>query len=728
MQSSISGTLHLRAEYKEKLNMKKLVSMILIAAVVVLISSSCDNSGAGKTSPPEENTGGASSAPPVTTSSPIVSGPPSPGSAHNTDEQTPALSEPEEAQGAQGSPENTEGAEAPGEAGQPTATESVDLSELKEPLARLWSKIDGSTATIPLTAMLCDAISDGDAAKPVHNTTPDAYWRLINRDNTDLIFVTYPSENEFYMAREKGVELEIIPVTKDALVFLVNADNPVDNIRLPDLQSVYTGGITNWRDLGGADESIIPYQRTAGSGSQTLFLKLAMGSLAPMTPPSTWVAEAMGALVEAVSNYDNAKGAIGYSMFYYVNNMYGNDRFKLLGIDGVKPTRETITQGQYPLEDYYYAVMRKGEPDGSPARKLVDWLLTDRGQALAVRAGYIPLRPIAGAEPDNSIDPIYLGDTVNSSGTGGLTLKTSVDDVQPVNGVRPPLSDLFYDGFNYVQYINSEIIKSLSYVDLEYWYGMTLEEQQLKRPFTGIPADYPNYEIYYLGALYICFADGNPFFNRGINFYIPLTEDISPYGTGRAEFTITYDYDRRLMPNVDLYTLEIDIPDSPRVSELINRSLESWTKSFPGSSESVRLLESFTEWYHSSAEYPYRLQPDTGRWRDYLSVNYVLQTYDGPSNNMPVVFTICFDMKTGKTVDLAAVLMDEPLDYSNSQSMTAIDFTDLSNLGYPRQEIMPEGYIPAAGSVITEAWIMYKHVTMSVVEPDGRTLQFSFWE
>ena len=63
-------------------------------------------------------------------------------------------------------------------------------------LAGLWARIDGSTATIPLTAALYDELCGGDQP-PFHNTTPHAYYRLIEYYDIDLVFVTYPSENEF---------------------------------------------------------------------------------------------------------------------------------------------------------------------------------------------------------------------------------------------------------------------------------------------------------------------------------------------------------------------------------------------------------------------------------------------------------------------------------------------------------------------------------------------------
>jgi len=599
-------------------------------------------------------------------------------------------------------------------------------------LAALWRRTDGSTATIPLTAAINDAYGDG-GSPPVHNTTPDAYRRLIYKDNVDLIIVTHPSEEELKLASEQGAELEVIPIVKDALVFLINKENPVENISLEELRDVYAGDITGWEKLGGPKEEIIAYQRTPNSGSQTLLLKLVMKEREPMAPPTEWIAESMGSLVEVVSNYDNAKNAIGYSVFYYVNNMYGNDHFKLLGIDGVRPSRESIMRGEYPLEDNYYAVIRKDTPKDHAARKLIDWLLTDAGQMLAADAGYIPLRPIDNIRPENTIDPIYLGDVNNSSGTGGRVLKPNVDDVQPKNGVRPPLSDLFFDGFNYIQYINGQIIAQFDSVDMEGLYQGTWGEQYLLRPFSGIPNDYPNYEIYYTGSLIISFLSGNPFFGRGMNFHIALTEDISPYGEGLPDFSVTYEYAGHFIPKVDLLTANISLKGKPATSARINLLLKAWIESLPTDGD-VEMLGDFIEWYSGNVigewvadDWVYRLQPTVEKWKNYLSVSYTLQLYDGPGNHLPLFRTICFDVTTGNVADLVKVISGN-VDYYYASGFTRIDFKDINEWGWFDQKNMPTGYAPPRGSVITDAWIMYGGLSINVTEPSGRELQFNIWE
>jgi len=391
--------------------------------------------------------------------------------------------------------------------------------DIKTAMFGFWEVIDGSTATIPLTMALCETFGCGDL--PRHNTTPDAYNNLIS-GKVDLLFVTYPSEGELAKARISGIEMEIIPIVKDALVFLVNVENPVDNLSLSQIRDIYTGKIARWNALGGMDEAIMPYQRSVNSGSQTLFLKLAMNGVRPMAPPFEYVRGGMMELVKAVSSYDNAKNAIGYSVFYYTNNMYGNSQFKLLGIDGVKPTRDSIARGTYPLGDHYYAVIRKGTPADSPLRQLISWLLTTEGQTVAARAGYVPIRPL-GIWPDTVTDPIYSGDAENSSGTGGVIQKgPEAAEELLTNGVRKPMSDVFYDGYNYIQYINQRIMNELN---------KNRRDGHLLRPFTGIPKDYPHYEVSDRGNLIIHFPDGNPFFSRSMIIRVELTPDISPYAS-----------------------------------------------------------------------------------------------------------------------------------------------------------------------------------------------------
>ena len=97
----------------------------------------------------------------------------------------------------------------------------------------------------------------------------------------------------------------------------------------------------------------------------------------------------MGELVDAIASYRNTANSIGYSVYYYIDNMYMKEGIKLLKVDGVAPTNATIASGEYPYRQPFYAVIRADAPADSPARQLYDFLATPEGRKLVADAGYV---------------------------------------------------------------------------------------------------------------------------------------------------------------------------------------------------------------------------------------------------------------------------------------------------------------------------------------------------
>ena len=253
-----------------------------------------------------------------------------------------------------------------------------------------YPKIDGSTVTLPL-AEAFKANFTGTDIKDVnvsHSKTHNAYVNLINGD-TDLILVTAPSEDEKKLAKEKGVEFEIVPIIKDAFVFFVNTDNPVESLTLEQIQNIYSGNIKNWKDVGGENERILAYQRPENSGSQSGMLELVMKGKKMMKPLTETVSQTMEDIIDVISDYSNGKNAIGYSYYYYATQMYTNDKMKMLAVNGIDPTYENIKTGLYELQTQYYAVIRRNEEQNSETRKLLNAMKSERGQNVAKEAGYV---------------------------------------------------------------------------------------------------------------------------------------------------------------------------------------------------------------------------------------------------------------------------------------------------------------------------------------------------
>ena len=257
-----------------------------------------------------------------------------------------------------------------------------------------YPKVDGSTANLPLMAqVMADTcgISLEEAQSRTSNTGTNYAWSNLTEGYADLLLVYEAPEEMQKQVEESGVELEITPVGRDALVFLVNEANPVKELTTDQLRDIYTGKVTNWKDVGGNDEGIVPFQRNSTSGSQTMFLKLLMQDTKPMDPPQDLMIGGMAGLIEQVADYDNGGGAIGYSVYYYASLMYQKPELRILSVNDVEPSAQPIKDGSYPLLNDFYLVIRKDEPVVSAARQLRDWILSDNGRQAFTDQGYVPI-------------------------------------------------------------------------------------------------------------------------------------------------------------------------------------------------------------------------------------------------------------------------------------------------------------------------------------------------
>ena len=163
------------------------------------------------------------------------------------------------------------------------------------------------------------------------------------------------------------------------------------------IQGIYTGQIKNWRELGGKNQKIRPYQRAENSGSQTALLRL-MEGLPLMEPEKEDRIAGMGGIITQVASYRNHKNAIGFSFRFYSTEMVENEQIRLLSLNGVAPTRETIRSGEYPISSNFFAVT--ASPIGEPApeetngdlRAFLDWILSEQGQEIIEKTGYVGVK------------------------------------------------------------------------------------------------------------------------------------------------------------------------------------------------------------------------------------------------------------------------------------------------------------------------------------------------
>lgn len=261
--------------------------------------------------------------------------------------------------------------------------------------------LDGAEACYPVYSAVAKALyKDIDAIETgAYNSetngeivtfynTVVGYNRLFQGE-ADMFFGAKPSADQMKEAESWGVELELTQIGKEAFVFFVNENNPIDNLTSEQLRAIYHGDITNFKEVGGPDEEIVAFQRPANSGSQTM-MEYFMGDVSLKEPLTYEYISAMAGIIDKVAEYYNEDGAIGYTFKYFLEGLNQEDNVKIISIDGVYPTTETIKSGEYPLATGFYCVTVKGN-DNPYVQKVLDFLLSEDGQYIIEETGYCPI-------------------------------------------------------------------------------------------------------------------------------------------------------------------------------------------------------------------------------------------------------------------------------------------------------------------------------------------------
>jgi phosphate transport system substrate-binding protein len=209
---------------------------------------------------------------------------------------------------------------------------------------------------------------------------------LIN-GSTDICEASRPMKSsEIDKLKERfnttGVE---IPVARDGLSLYLNEESKLSELTIDQLKGIYTGKITNWKDVGGDDAKIVLYGRENSSGTYVYFkdnvLKGADFAAQTQTLPGT------GAIVNAISK---DKYGIGYGGAAYAKGVKYCKVKKDAQTPGYEPTLENVKSGKYPISRYLYWYVRN-KPTGE-IKKLVDFVLSEQGQQIVSKVGYFPVK------------------------------------------------------------------------------------------------------------------------------------------------------------------------------------------------------------------------------------------------------------------------------------------------------------------------------------------------
>jgi phosphate transport system substrate-binding protein len=209
---------------------------------------------------------------------------------------------------------------------------------------------------------------------------------LIN-GSTDICNASRPmkqSERDKLKSRYGSLGVEI-KSAKDGVTVYVNDSNPVTELTLEQVKGIFTGKITNWKEVGGRDEKIITYGRENSSGTFVYFRDNVLGGA-----DYSSTVQSLPGTAAVVNSVARDKNGIGYGGAAYAKGIIQLKMKKDAGSEGYAPTAENIKSGVYPISRYLYMYVAH-RPTGA-MKEYVDWILSDEGQKIVSEVGYFPIR------------------------------------------------------------------------------------------------------------------------------------------------------------------------------------------------------------------------------------------------------------------------------------------------------------------------------------------------
>src|SRR4051812_22881613 len=185
---------------------------------------------------------------------------------------------------------------------------------------------------------------------------------------------------EMSAAQAKGVTLKPTIVAYDGIAIIVNSNNPLTALTKRQVEQIFAGDITDWSAVGGSAGKISIYTRNTSSGTYSDFKDLAMKKRDYASS-----SQKMAGNEQIASEVAKNPSGIGYVGLAYTNA----DGIKVVSVDGVLPNKETVLTKKYPYArpTFYYT---NGEPTGEAA-KFIDFTLSDEGQKIASKVGFVPV-------------------------------------------------------------------------------------------------------------------------------------------------------------------------------------------------------------------------------------------------------------------------------------------------------------------------------------------------
>lgn len=242
----------------------------------------------------------------------------------------------------------------------------------------------GSTALQPLAEQAGKKFTEKNpnATVNVQGGGSGTGLKLVSEGTADIGNSDVLAETK--LDKEKAKELVDNKVCAIGFAMVVNKNVEVDNLTKDQVQKIFNGEYTNWKQVGGNDIPINVINRSKASGTRAAFIETIMGGKSEKDGLGT-TQDSNGAVEKSLETTD---GSVSYLALSALTNEESKKNVKVLKLDGIEANKENITTGKYPFWSYEH-MYTKGEPKDL-SRTFIDYMVSEENKALIEKSGYIP--------------------------------------------------------------------------------------------------------------------------------------------------------------------------------------------------------------------------------------------------------------------------------------------------------------------------------------------------
>ncbi len=183
------------------------------------------------------------------------------------------------------------------------------------------------------------------------------------------------------LKEEETKELQGTIVAIDGIGIIINSGNPVTDLTIEQISAIYTGKVTNWKEVGGSDAPIVCIGREAASGTRDGF------ETVTDTKDKCQYSQELTSTGDVVQTVSSNPNAIGYASVASVN-----DTVKIVSVEGVTPTTKTIQDGEYKVQRNFVLVTKKDVSLSKAAQEFFDFATSSQADSLIAESGAVPIK------------------------------------------------------------------------------------------------------------------------------------------------------------------------------------------------------------------------------------------------------------------------------------------------------------------------------------------------